>query len=597
MSPIYDPPPRPRRRAAYILAGSAALLVVLGVWLWGGRVTRGLSGGPGSAAPTAPADAPQGASTTAPASEAADPGAVIDTRNRQTPVLGEAPVGGASPSSAPAQEAGRALASPAARTSGTPATRGAPPSATADPRAYGAAYGASPPVPGPAGSAASGNTSGGARAASAGTAAPSGTTVLPPAVAPSARVAAGPANAPAPAQGNGADPSVRPEVWSPARPSGDNGDTTGTTGVDTPADQADRGTDRAPPVLDALSFEPPQIDDGGSARLLIHAHDDLAGIRSVTGNVRSPSARAVFAFEAAQADPNGSLYVATVTIPPKAETGSWYVAYLYVPDRADNALIVSYTPATVPPGGTLSVVSRESDSTAPVIHDIIITNATVQGGEHNHMRVDVDDDASGVASIVGSFKSPSGAALIPFVCRLNADTQTWEGDVTVPQSAECGQWIVHQILATDKAGNAAALQNPNPAIDHVGFQVVGSTCDDTPPVLEAFSMAPSSVSNDSAAEILVTASVSDAGSGATSLTGWATGPPATNGVTPKILFACVATNPSEPGSTWTGKILVPQYAAKGTWRITRVRVQDRAQNVRDYTQADGIIANATFTVQ
>ena len=74
-------------------------------------------------------------------------------------------------------------------------------------------------------------------------------------------------------------------------------------------------------------------------------------------------------------------------------------------------------------------------------------------------------------------------------------------------------------------------------------------------------------------------------------------PPATNGVTPKILFACVATTPSDPGSPWTGRIMVPQYAAKGTWRITRVRVQDRAQNIRDYTQADPIIANAIFTVQ
>jgi hypothetical protein len=43
--------------------------------------------------------------------------------------------------------------------------------------------------------------------------------------------------------------------------------------------------------------------------------------------------------------------------------------------------------------------------------------------------------------------------------------------------------------------------------------------------------------------------------------------------------------------------MVPQYAAKGTWRITRVRVQDRAQNIRDYTQADGILAGATFTVE
>jgi hypothetical protein len=409
-----------------------------------------------------------------------------------------------------------------------------------------------------------------------------------PALAPSAT--------PDPPQANANDSGIRPEIWSSA-PSGSQDSDTGTTGRDVPAEHADRDTDRVPPVLDGLSFDPSQIDDGNPVRLLIRVHDELAGIRTVTGNIRSPSARAAFSFEATQADPNGSLYVATINIPSRAETGTWYVAYLYVPDRADNSLILSYTAATAPPGGTFTVASRESDSTPPVIHDIILTSASITGGEHNHMRVDIEDDASGVASIVGSFKSPSGAALIPFICRLIPDTQTWEGDVIVPQSADCGRWTINQVLATDKAGNAAVLQNPNPAIEHISFQVVGSNCDDTAPVLDAFSMAPTTVSNESASEIIVTASVSDSGSGATSMTGWATGPPATNGVTPKVLFACVPSTPSEPGSAWSGKIIVPQYAAKGTWRITRVRLQDRAQNMRDYTQADPIIANASFAVE
>jgi len=352
-----------------------------------------------------------------------------------------------------------------------------------------------------------------------------------------------------------------------------------------------------PPVLDGVTFDPPQVDDGASAHLTIRVHDDLAGIRTVTGNVRSPSARAVFSFEATQVDTSGGVYMATINIPAKAETGAWYLAYLYVPDRADNALIASYTPATVPAGATLNVVSRESDATPPVIHDVVLTSPSVSGGERNHVRVDVDDDASGVASVVGSFKSPSGAALIPFVCRLLPDTQAWEGELAIPQSADCGQWVVNQVLATDRAGNAAVLQNPNPTIDRVGFQVVGSNCDDTAPQLDAFSLNPTTVTNDAASEVVVTASVSDSGSGASSMTGWASGPPATNGVTPKILFACVASAGSDPGSTWTGRIVVPQYAAKGTWRVTRVRLQDHAQNVRDYTQADPILANATFIVQ
>src|SRR4029453_18044417 len=98
-------------------------------------------------------------------------------------------------------------------------------------------------------------------------------------------------------------------------------------------------------------------------------------------------------------------------------------------------------------------------------------------------------------------------------------------------------------------------------------------------------------------EVVITASVSDVGSGATSMTGWATGPPSTSGVPPKILFPCVPATRGDPGPPWTGKILIPQYAAKGTWRITRVRLQDQAQNVRDYAVTDPALVNATFSVQ
>ena len=579
MSPRYDPPRRPARRILLgVLACGlvGALGTVLAVWQWSGRATRG--SGRDVATEDHARTADRGSQPGSPSSP--DGGGAFDPRAQQPPVIGEAQPGAGgttasstnpAASSAGAGRSSGAGSSPAAATSAfPPASRDATGGDVT--RAHVPAAPTAAIAPAPANLA--------------------GTTIGAAAPAPAPVPAPSSAPAPAPTTSNGGNPGEHPEVWSP-RDSSD----TGTTGHDIPADHADRETDRVPPVLDSIGFDPTQIDDGNPVRLMIRVHDDLAGVRTVTGNIRSPSGRAVFSFEAAQADANGSLYVATISIPPRAETGTWYVGYLYVPDRADNSLVLSYTAATVPPGGTLNVVSRESDSTPPVIHDVVLTSPSVQGGEHNHMRVDIDDDSSGVASIVGSFKSPSGAALIPFICRLVPESQTWEGDVIVPQSADCGQWTVNQILATDKAGNSTVLQNPNPTIEHVGFQVVGNNCDDTAPILDAISMAPTAVSNESASEIIVTASVSDSGSGATSMTGWATGPPATNGVTPKILFACIPSTPSEPGSTWTGKIIVPQYAAKGTWRITRVRLQDRAQNIRDYTQADTIIANAIFVVQ
>jgi hypothetical protein len=42
---------------------------------------------------------------------------------------------------------------------------------------------------------------------------------------------------------------------------------------------------------------------------------------------------------------------------------------------------------------------------------------------------------------------------------------------------------------------------------------------------------------------------------------------------------------------------VPQYAARGTWKIGRIRLEDKARNIRDYFPSDPILASATFEVQ
>src|SRR5439155_7749237 len=116
-----------------------------------------------------------------------------------------------------------------------------------------------------------------------------------------------------------------------------------------------------------------------------------------------------------------------------------------------------FTKTTVPQGGSLSVYSRDSDSTPPEVRRVWLDKATVSAGQRNLVIVDIQDDRSGVGSVNGRFQSPTGTAFSDFSCHANADSGFWEGDLSVPANADCGYWTLNQLRVVDLANNVAYL--------------------------------------------------------------------------------------------------------------------------------------------
>jgi hypothetical protein len=364
-----------------------------------------------------------------------------------------------------------------------------------------------------------------------------------------------------------------------------------------PVDVERGSSDRTPPVLELLRFDPPVVEGGSVTTLTIQASDDLSGVKSVSGEIRSPNGLATLPFWSRDAG-GGNTFTFAITIPREAESGVWYVSWISLTDGAANSsLVQAPSAAAAPPGGTLTVSSSESDSTPPEVLQIWFDRATVDGGEKNVIRVEARDDSSGVTSITGACQSRSKSALIWFTCALNAESGTWEGDVPIPSTADCGNWGVQQLAAKDKAGNTTLLMGDSPLVARAGFQVsFRADCDATSPTLDAFDLSPTIVSSETATEILVTATVYDEGSGAVAMTGWFEGPVAEGGQVPKNYFRC-SPDPNDPEAPWTGKVLVPQFAAKGTWKVGVIRLEDKARNFREYTPADPVVSGRVFEVQ
>ncbi len=361
------------------------------------------------------------------------------------------------------------------------------------------------------------------------------------------------------------------------------------------AAEDDKESDRRPPVLESLRFDPPEIKDGGVAMLSVAATDDLSGVKLVSGTVRSPSEAAVVPFTAQDVAGTG-VFTAAIAIPHKAETGDWFVDALRIADKADNLLTLAFTRPDVPQGGSLRVVSAESDSTAPNVHDVSMDKGQLNPGETDHVVVDVDDDGSGVASVTGAFQNPSKSAFIPFTCRPNGGT-SWAADVPVPANADCGEWTLRHLRVADNAGNSAELSTNDPQVGGVGFFVTSSgPCDSEPPIIDAMEFSPAVVSNTAAAEIVLTVRAHDDGSGVATLFGRIEGPAAASGQVPWILFDC-SPDPKDPEAPMTAKISVPQYAARGIWSVVWVQVTDKARNTHPYYRSDPVLGGASFVVE
>jgi hypothetical protein len=361
--------------------------------------------------------------------------------------------------------------------------------------------------------------------------------------------------------------------------------------------EVDPGSDHTPPVLAALRFDPPVVEGGSVTTLTVEATDDLSGVKSVRGEIRSPNGLALLPFVSQDAV-SGDVRTFAITIPREAESGVWYVSWISVTDGAANPLLLQARSAVAaPPGGSFTVSSSESDSAAPEVLQVWFDKASVAGGEKNVIRVDARDDRSGVVSITGACQSPSKSALIWFECALNEGSGTWEGTVPVPTNAECGEWGIARLAVKDKAGNTNLLTSQSSLLARAAFGVdFRSDCDSAPPTLDAIDLSPTMVSSETATEILTTATVHDDQSGTAKLTGWFDGPAANGGQVPKIYFQC-APDPGDPAAPWAGKILVPQHAATGTWKVGVIRLEDKALNVREYTAADREVSRLVFEVR
>jgi len=364
-------------------------------------------------------------------------------------------------------------------------------------------------------------------------------------------------------------------------------------GTDTSGDKKadkDPNTDTTPPQVTAVQFDPIRVNDGESAAVIVTATDDLTGIRGISGTVTSPNGKALQGFACQREAPDSNRYIGRVSIPKDAEEGQWHINFLNASDFASNGVTLGYSQSPVLQAAQLTVVSSRSDKTPPTVTAAWVDRRAMRAGEKNTLFVQAQDDKSGVNLVSGVFLSPHNFARIGVPCQ-QGDGDMWTCPFNMPTCLDCGDWQLEQVQLQVNASNIiSVMYNHSDIVNNVKVNIIGETCDDTPPVLQSLVMETTSVpSTPDGTFVDVRVSVVDDSCGVSAVSGQVMGPVQGQG----IFFNFT----SSGGDNWVGRMPIPRRAGKGIWKIYSLTVIDKGNNLRIYFWNDPLLANARVIVR
>lgn len=351
----------------------------------------------------------------------------------------------------------------------------------------------------------------------------------------------------------------------------------------------DPNSDTIPPQLLGIEFDPPQVQDGQEARVIMNAIDDMSGVRGISGTIASPTGKALQGF-AGQREGDTNRFVGRFTVPKNGEEGLWRVNVVTMSDNASNSITLSLAQGTLPGNTGLRVVSSQSDSTPPTLKSARAEKRSMHIGEPNPIYIEAEDDKSGVNLVSAVFQSPTKKARIGAGC-ARADAEVWKCEMSLPQCIDCGEWQLEQVTLQDKANNLATFRTDNPIVAAVKVNIGGDSCDSEAPRLHGIVFDQNVVTmTGEPVAVTVTMTATDDACGVEGVSAQFTGPGTGTG-------GFFALQRSGDEQTWVGKIPLDPRAPRGTWRLTSVQLTDKGHNLRIYYVNDPMLANAIFQVR
>ncbi|QGU95070.1 hypothetical protein GOM49_08175 [Clostridium bovifaecis] len=350
--------------------------------------------------------------------------------------------------------------------------------------------------------------------------------------------------------------------------------------------------DTTPPVLTSLSISSDQASPGNPVKVTVEVSDELSGVNSVYICYRKPSGNSTGTF--LYLNQTTQKYEGTINIGNYDEAGEWVLSYLTLTDKKDNSGYVYDVNSTYsgqkfdfsPYKFTVSGVSippitpEPTDKIPPVLNSITISTSQVSGPDTVKLIADVSDDDTGVYSVSANYSKLSGR-FYSLSLYFNSSTGKYEGNITIDQYDEIGDWKLNSIYLKDRAGNYKYIYdstlNPSSSekqdFSNCKIYVKGITPDSIAPLLKDLSINLFQSTNNTAT-IKLTATISDDLSGVS--TSYVYGIYAKpSGKTMTVRFNLNGTT-----GKYESSIPIDRYDELGEWKLLYIHAEDKKGNSR-----------------
>ncbi|WP_226701020.1 Ig-like domain-containing protein [Priestia aryabhattai] len=247
--------------------------------------------------------------------------------------------------------------------------------------------------------------------------------------------------------------------------------------IEAPINPAFAAVDVTKPTLESVKIDKKEGKVGDTIHMQVKASDKESGIRSVYLNYKSPIT-GKYKYIRLMYNTSTKYYEGDLTIDESMEPGEWYVGSAEAYDNADNYTAI-YGPIE---GSSFVVKGTNPDVTKPTIESVKINKKEGKVGDTIHMQVKASDKESGIRSVYLNYKSPITGKYKYIRLMYNTSTKYYEGDLTIDESMEPGEWYVGSAEAYDNADNYTAIYGP---IEGSSFVVKGTNPDVTKPTIES----------------------------------------------------------------------------------------------------------------
>ena len=225
-------------------------------------------------------------------------------------------------------------------------------------------------------------------------------------------------------------------------------------------------------------------------------------------------------------------------------------------------------PATSEPPAGEPPVDDGSDVVPPVLLSATFEPARVEAGQPTFFSVFASDQRTGVRSVAGIVRSPSGSQQ-GFSCNREGETNRWVARVPVPEKAPAGRWLVQLLTLTDHAGNRADLNQALGGVpSSAAFDVVSAESDSSGPTLRAVWLERVAMRAGETNRLFVDAADEEAG------IAFVHGVFVSPSKSARLGFGCK----QGTSGTWECPLAPPACLDCGGWQLELIQIQDRASN-------------------